>query len=69
MAAKNFLLQWMNNFSGEEFTLNSDQQFEDIVRRRFSVYLPQRQSFDDRLVNTTCGHEIITLIETYRAMA
>ncbi len=69
MTDKHFLLQRINNFSGQEFDPGSDEQVEDILRRKFSVYLPQRQSFDDRLANTTCDHEIISLIKKYRAMA
>tara|TARA_B100000809_G_scaffold132819_1_gene130598 strand:+ start:144 stop:353 length:210 start_codon:yes stop_codon:yes gene_type:complete len=69
MTSKSFLLQRIHVFAKEEFDPNSDEQAEDILRRKFSVYLPQRQSFDDRLANTICDHEIITLIREYRAMA
>jgi|TARA_B110000116_G_C16780925_1_gene558266 hypothetical protein len=69
MTSKSFLLQRIHVFAKEEFDPNADEQAEDILRRKFSVYLPQRQSFDDRLANTICDHEIITLIREYRAMA
>ena len=69
MSSKSFLLQRIQVFAKQEFDPNSDEQVEDILRRKFSVYLPQRQSFDARLANTICDHEIINLIKEYRATA
>lgn len=69
MTDKNFLLQRITIFCQEEFDPCVDAQVEDILRRKFSIHLPQRQAFDDRLESTISDHDVIGLIQQYRALS
>lgn len=66
MEDKAFILQRICNFAGQEFDPNSDEQVEDILRKKFNVFLPQRRSMNDSLVSCISDHEIIKLIKKYR---
>lgn len=69
MTDKSFLLQRISVFCQEEFDPCVDAQVEDILRRKFGIRLPQRQSFDSSLDSTISDHEVIGLIQQYRALS
>lgn len=69
MKDKSFLLQRITIFCQEEFDPCVDAQVEDILRRKFSIRLPQRQSFDDSLESSISDHDVINLIQQYRALS
>lgn len=68
MNSKEFALQRICIFAGKDIDPNSDEQVVDILRHKFNVLLPQRQSMNESLAAATSDHEIITLILKYRAM-
>tara|TARA_R110002167_G_scaffold57701_6_gene163229 strand:- start:3253 stop:3414 length:162 start_codon:yes stop_codon:yes gene_type:complete len=50
-----------------EFDPNSDEQVKEVLRNKFNIFLPQRQSMDDALAVVVSDHEIIDLIIKYRS--
>jgi len=64
---KDFVLQRICNFAGQEFDPNSDAQVEEVLRRKLNIRLPQRRSLNDSLSAAASNHEIISLILQYRA--
>lgn len=69
MATRDFVLQRLCVFAGENFDPDSDKQVEDILRRKFRIHLPQRPSLNDSLASTISDHEILALLVQYRTMA
>ncbi len=67
MANRAFNLQRLCNYAGMEFDPNSDEQVKEVLRNKFNIFLPQRQSMDDALAVVVSDHEIIDLIIKYRS--
>jgi len=65
---KEFLRKRICIFSGKDIDPDSDEQVENILRDKFNIYLPQRNSLNDSLSSTASDHEIIGLILQYRTM-
>lgn len=68
MASRDFNLQRLCNYAGADFDPDSDMQVTEILRNKFNIFLPQRQSMNDALAAVASDHEIIELIIKYRAM-
>ncbi|MEH6824623.1 MAG: hypothetical protein V7629_12005 [Motiliproteus sp.] len=68
MASKTFNLQRICIYAGMEFDPNSDVQVKEVLRNKFNIFLPQRQSMIDALEAVESDHEIIDLIIKYRSM-
>ncbi|MFT6916506.1 MAG: DNA polymerase I-like protein with 3'-5' exonuclease and polymerase domains [Motiliproteus sp.] len=68
MANREFNLQRLCNYAGMEFDPNSDAQVAEVLRDKFNIFLPQRQSMDAALAVVASDHEIIDLIISYRTM-
>lgn len=68
MASKDFILQRLHIFAGKEFDPNIDKQVDEILKGKFEIMLPQRQSMNESLASTTSDHEIVRLILQYRTM-
>lgn len=66
MPNKDFILQRICIFAGQEFDPNSDKEVADVLRKKFNVHLPQRPSMLESLQSTISDHEIIQLIYQYR---
>ena len=69
MANKEFLHQRICIFAGKEIDPNSDRHVEDMLRNKFNIHLPQRTSMNESLAAVNSDHEIISLIQQYRALA
>lgn len=69
MANKEFLHQRICIFAGREIDPNSDRQVEEMLRNKFNIHLPQRTSMNESLAAVNSDHEIISLIQQYRALA
>ena len=65
---KEFILQRIFVFSGEDFDPLIDDAVTNILRRKFDVYLPQRCSLKESLLASRFEHEIVDLIIQYREM-
>ena len=65
---KEFLRKRICIFSGKEIDPDSDEQVENILRDKFNIYLPQRNSLNSSLNSTASDHEIIGLILQYRTL-
>ena len=68
MDSKEFVHKRICIYAGENIDPNSDEQVEDILRCKFNIHLPQRNSMNESLTSATSDHEIIGLILKYRAM-
>ena len=69
MNSKEFVHKRICIFSGKDIDPNSDAQVVDILRDKFNIHLPQRNSLNDSLNSATSDHEIIGLILKYRTMS
>jgi hypothetical protein len=65
---KTFIHDRICIFAGKIIDPDSDTQVKDMLRSKFNILLPQRQSMNESLASTTSGHEIIGLILKYRSM-
>ncbi|MBJ7539318.1 hypothetical protein [Marinomonas transparens] len=65
---KEFILNRICIFVGQDLDPNSDSEVASVLQRRFDIRLPQRRSMDESLASTTSDHEIISLILQYRAL-
>ncbi len=65
---KEFLRKRICIFSGKDIDPDSDEQVENILRDKFNIYLPQRNSLNSSLNSTASDHEIIGLILQYRTL-
>lgn len=65
-ASKDFILQRICIFAGEDINPNDDKQVQQVLRNRFDINLPQRRSLDESLASTASDHEIVDLILKYR---
>lgn len=68
MANKDFILQRICIYAGQEIDPNIDKQVVEVLRSKFNVHLPQRASFNESLELALSDHEIIKLILEYRRM-
>lgn len=68
MSNKEFLLQRICVFAGQEIDPSCDQQVIEILRSKFDIFLPQRRLMTESLKATTSDHEIIALILQYREL-
>ena len=68
MANKEFIYQRICIFAGKDIDPSSDRQVEDMLRNKFNIYLPQRTSMNESLAAVNSDHEIISLIQQYRAL-
>ena len=69
MDSKEFVHKRICIYAGENIDPNSDEQVEDILRCKFNIHLPQRNSMNESLTSSKSDHEIIGLILEYRAMS
>jgi DNA polymerase I-like protein with 3'-5' exonuclease and polymerase domains len=69
MANKEFIYQRICIFAGKDIDPSSDRQVEDMLRNKFNIYLPQRTSMNESLAAVNSDHEIISLIQQYRALS
>jgi len=65
---KEFLRKRICIFSGKDIDPDSDEQVENILRDKFNIHLPQRNSLNSSLNSTASDHEIIGLILQYRTL-
>lgn len=66
MSNKEFIAQRINIFAGETVDPSDDKAVEEVLRRKFSIFLPQRRSLNDSLEAATSDHEVVGLILKYR---
>ncbi len=69
MDSKEFVHKRIRIYAGKNIDPNSDEQVEDILRFKFNIHLPQRNSMDEALASATSDHEMIGLILKYRTMS
>ncbi|PSL12067.1 hypothetical protein CLV44_12051 [Marinobacterium halophilum] len=67
MVNKDFILQRICIYAGQDFDPLVDEQVTEVLRSRFNINLPQKSSLDYSLESTISDHEIINLILQYRA--
>jgi DNA polymerase I-like protein with 3'-5' exonuclease and polymerase domains len=67
--SKEFLCQRICIYAGKEIDPNSDKQVEEMLRNKFNIHLPQRQSMNESLAAAIGDHEILSLIIQYRGIA
>jgi len=63
---KEFAHQRICIFSGKEIDPNSDEQVINILKDKFNIHLPQRQTLDESLASSASDHKIVSLILRYR---
>ena len=68
MVNKEFIHRRICIYAGEDFDPTIDKQVENVLRSRFDIHLPQRNSLNESLESATSDHEIISLILQYRTM-
>ena len=68
MADNAFNLQRICTYAGTEFDPRSDIQVIEVLKNKFNILLPQRQSLNKALEATVSDHEIIDLIINHRSM-
>ena len=69
MDSKELVHKRICTYAGKNIDPNSDEQVKDILRFKFNIHLPQRNSMDEALASATSDHEIIGLILKYRTMS
>jgi DNA polymerase I-like protein with 3'-5' exonuclease and polymerase domains len=68
LSSKEFIHKRICIFAGQTIDPNSDVQVKDLLRCKFNIRLPQRQSMNESLRSCKSDHEIIGLILKYRSM-
>jgi len=68
MNDKGFLLKRICIYAGKDIDPNADKQVEVMLRDKFNILLPQRNSLNDSLNSVASDHEIISLLLKYRTM-
>jgi len=68
MANKDFIYQRICIYTGKEFDPTVDEQVKGVLRSKFNIHLPQRNSINESLASAISDHEIIDLILQYRLM-
>lgn len=69
MANKDFLHQRICVFLGESIDLENEQEIAELLRNKFDIRLPQRRTLNESLASTISDHEIISLLQEYRALS
>lgn len=69
MSSKDFIRQRIAAYAGVDLDPAEDNQVKEILKSKFNILLPQRQSLDASLASTISDHEIIALIIKYRSGA
>jgi DNA polymerase I-like protein with 3'-5' exonuclease and polymerase domains len=67
LSNKEFILKRIYIYAGGEIDVTSDAQVSDLLKAKFNLSLPQRQTFNESLRTTNSEHEIISLILQYRS--
>jgi len=68
MMNKEFISQRINIYAGREVDADSDNDVEEMLRSKFNIHLPQRQTMNESLSAAINDHEILRLILQYRAL-
>ncbi|MBL4794035.1 MAG: hypothetical protein JKY24_00605 [Pseudomonadales bacterium] len=63
---KEFKLQRIRVFAGEDIDPFSDEQVVSTLLNKFDIRLPQRRTLNESLKATSSVHEIVDLILGYR---
>jgi len=66
MANKEFILQRICIYAGKDFDPTIDEQVGEVLRTKFNINLPQRNSMNQSLESAISDHEIVDLIIEYR---
>lgn len=64
---KQFILQRIHIFAGRDVDPNSDTDVKEMLRSKFNIHLPQRQTMNESLSASINDHEILRLILQYRS--
>lgn len=67
MATKEFISQRINVYAGREIDPDSDKDVQEMLRTKFNIHLPQRQTMNESLGAAISDHDIIRLILQYRS--
>jgi len=68
MVRKEFILQRICIYAGQNVDPNSDEQVKKVLRSEFNIHLPQRRTMNESLSSSASDHEILSLIIKYRTM-
>ena len=68
MANKEFISRRINIYAGREIDLDSDKEIQEMLRTKFNIHLPQRQTMNESLGAAINDHEILSLILQYRSL-
>lgn len=69
MTSKEFLSQRINIYAGKDIDPNSDKDVVEMLRNKFNIHLPQRQSMNESLSAVNSDHEVLQLLIQYRTMS
>ncbi|RYY75429.1 MAG: hypothetical protein EOO52_08485 [Gammaproteobacteria bacterium] len=64
---KEFIRKRICIYAGKDIDPMSDEQVDNILKTKFNISLPQRQTLNESLKATNNDHEIIGLILQYRS--
>lgn len=67
MANKEFIARRINIYAGREIDPDSDKDIQEMLRTKFNIHLPQRQTMNESLSAAINDHEILQLILQYRS--
>ena len=68
MTDKEFIASRINIYAGREVDPNSDKDIQEMLRTKFNIHLPQRQTMNESLSAAINDHEILQLILQYRSV-
>ena len=68
MANKEFISRRIKIYAGREIDLDSDKEIQEMLRTKFNIHLPQRQTMKESLGAAINDHEILSLILQYRSL-
>jgi len=68
MANKEFIHQRICIYAGKDFDPAVDEQVGEVLRAKFNIHLPQRNSMNESLKSAISDHEVIDLILQYRTI-
>lgn len=67
MVNKEFISRRINIYAGREIDPNSDKDVQEMLRSKFNIHLPQRQTMNESLSAAIHDHEILRLLLQYRS--
>lgn len=67
MMNKEFVSRRINIYAGREVDPDSDKDVQEMLRSKFNIHLPQRQTMNESLSAAINDHEILRLILQYRS--